>query len=113
MNHHSHTPLDLDHVLHVIGKHRFISQLHLPVADWDLTPDEIDRLKRGPHHARFTLAHDTEAFGIVHTLWEVECDCGATFTNRLLSAAIRAHEDHAHLDHVNVRPVHTADILTA
>ena len=86
MNHSSQTALDLDHVLHVIGYARFTAQLNLPVTEWDLTADDIERLRQGPHHAR---------------------------SDRLLSAAMRDHDDHAHHAHIVVRPIHTAEMLEA
>ena len=113
MNHSSQTALDLDHVLHVIGYARFAAQLNLPVTEWDLTADDIERLRLGPHHARFTTTIDTETWGFAETLWAVTCDCGLTFSDRLLSAAMRDHDDHAHHAHIVVRPIHTAEMLEA
>lgn len=109
MHYTTSTPLDLDHVLAVIGKDRFIAQFHLPVEEWDITPYESARLKAGPHGSLAVYFVDTDYMGIEFTEVVVECECGEQFADRLLSQAQRKHDDHS--GYVAASHVHTAEIL--
>lgn len=109
MQHTSHTPPPLDHVIAVIGHDRFTANFHKPIEEWDLTADECDRIAKGPHHAHSITLVETESFGFADAYWQVRCECGNTYTGRLYSDAIRVHEDHAHI--APISHVHTREIL--
>lgn len=109
MNYTTETPLDLDHVLAVVGYARFSSFVTgTPITDIGLTPDEIDRLHKGPHHARTITLEDVDDY---LSMWRITCECGNVYTDIRLSVAHREHDDHAHVAHVNVRPVMRAEML--
>lgn len=95
MQYTTETPLDLDHVLTVIGKDRFMQHFHKPIADWGLTDNEIARLRVGPHGEIATYLVTRDLWGFDESVMVVECECGEKFEDRLLSSAMTAHDDHA------------------
>jgi len=101
--------LDLDHVVNVIGIERFAANLDKPVTDWGLTVDECDRIRRGPHGARYVYLLDVAYFGTVTSDWTIECECGQQFAHRLLSGVMAKHD--AHAGTAKVSHIHTADML--
>lgn len=109
MHYTTNTPLDLDHVLTVIGKDRFVAQFHLPVEEWDITPYESARLKAGPHGSLGVYFVDSDYMGIQLTDVVVQCECGEQFADRLLSQAQAKHD--AHSGYVAASHVHTAQVL--
>lgn len=103
------TPPSLDHVLTVIGKDRFIAQFDTPMHEWDLTPNEIARIKAGPHGQLAVYFLDTEYMGFPFTEVVIECECGQKFAERLLSEAQRQHD--AHTGYIPESHIHTAQLL--
>jgi len=110
MHYTSTTPTlpDLDHVIAVIGLDRLLANLGKPVAEWGLTPDECERIRRGPHGQRGVYFLDSEYYGFTVQEWSVECECGTVFADRLLSNAMSAYDAHAG---TVVSHVHTAQLL--
>lgn len=109
MNRTTETPLNAEHALTVLGEQRFTALLTgTPPAELGLTPDEIDRLNRGPHHARAITHEEVDDY---LSMWRITCECGNVYTDIRLSVAHREHDDHAHVAHVNVRPVMRAEML--
>lgn len=115
MHYTSTTPTmpDLDHVIAVLGLERFSAYVGpamqgVPVSEWGLTDREIARIAAGPHGQIGVYLLDNDYYGFAVQEWTVECECGATFSDRLLSNAMRGHDDHAghHVSHI-----HTADLL--
>lgn len=104
-------PIDPDHVVNVLGRDRFTRCLALPVSEWGLTTDEIERLKRGPHGQKSVYILDTEYMGFTVSLWQIECECGHKITDRLVSHALRAHDTHAGI--AATSHIHTAEMLEA
>lgn len=109
MQHTTHTPPTLDHVLAVIGKDRFVRQFDLPFDQWDLTPREMLRIKVGSHGEMGVYLVDSEYAGITLTDVTVECECGELFSDRLLSRAQAQYD--AHIGRAAVSHTHTAEIL--
>lgn len=110
MHYSSQTPYvpDPAHVMSVMGVERFIACFDKPVADWGLTPDECAAILRGPHGQKAVYILDTDYYGFTVQDWIVECQCGESFTNRLLSRSLAAYDAHAG---TAVSHVHTADML--
>jgi hypothetical protein len=94
MHYTSTTPPDLDHVLNVIGQDRFIANFGSPVSEWGLTEEECERIKHGSHGQRAVYLLDKEVWGFRSAEWHVECECGVSFSDRLLSVALKGHDDH-------------------
>ena len=95
MNYRTETPLDVEHVIAVIGHERLLSLFHLPVSEWGLTDREITRIKAGPHGYIAVYLVNDEFMGFPLDEMTVECECGDKFAARLLSHAMREYDTHA------------------
>lgn len=111
MQHTTSTPLDIDHVIAVIGRQRFIDNFHLPMEEWGLTDREMARLAHPEidHAVVRWYSHTVELFeGHPVEFIVAECSCGQSVEGVTYREVYSQHDRHTGWQAVHV---HTADML--